>query len=93
MDEAVPVVPMQGKPNITPSIPVHGDFVVPLQCLDEMVSVFFSDIFDAEIVHTEGKANGSSVVRPETGVDFALVVPVSLEALFEELLCDYSGLR
>ena len=57
-----------------------------------MVSMFFSDIFDAEVVHTECKTSRAPVVHPETGVDFALVVSIGLEALFEELLCYYSGL-
>ena len=32
MDEAVPVVPLQGKPNIMASIPVHSDLISGIRC-------------------------------------------------------------
>ena len=92
-DETVAVVPMQGKPNVASSLPIHGDFIVALKCVDEMIGVCFATIFHTKIINTEGKADGSPIMCPETGVDFALVVTVGLEALFEELLRNDAGLR
>ena len=54
--------------------------------------MFFTNIFDAKVIHTESITNRAPGVRPETRVDFALVVAVGLEAFFKELLCYYSGL-
>ena len=58
-----------------------------------MVSMRFSNIFNAEIVDTECKRNGSPVVLPETRVDFSLVIALGLESLFQEFLCNYTCLR
>ena len=53
----------------------------------------FSNIFNAKIVDTECKGNGLPVVLPEARVDFALVMALGLESLFQEFLCNYSCLR
>ena len=91
-DEMVAVVPMQGKPNVASPLPIRGNFIVAFKCVDEMIGVCFANIFHTEVIDTEGKADGSPIMCPETGVDFALVVAVGLEAFFKELLCYNSGL-
>jgi hypothetical protein len=91
-DKMVVVVPMQGKPNVALPLPIHGDFIVAFKCVDEMIGVCFANIFHTEVIDTEGKADGSPIMCPETGVDFALVVTIGLEALFEELLRNDAGL-
>jgi hypothetical protein len=65
---------------------------VLLECLEEIVSMHFPDIFNAKTVNTECNRNRSPVVLPETGVDFALVIAVSLGSLFQEFWCNYSCL-
>ena len=62
------------------------------RCVDEMIGVFFAHIFHTKVIDTEGKTDGSPIMRPETGVDCALVVAIGLEALFEELLRNDTGL-
>ena len=58
-----------------------------------MVSVHFPNIFNAKIIDTVCKKNGLPVVLPETRVDFALVIALSLESFFQEFLCNYTCLR
>ena len=53
----------------------------------------FPDIFNAKVVNTECNRNRLPVVLPETRVDSALVIAVSLVSLFQEFLCNYSCLR
>ena len=91
-DGTVVVVPMQGKPDVAAPLPIRGDVIVAFECVDEMIGVFFSHIFHTEVIDTEGKTDGSPIMRPETGVDCALVVAIGLEALFEELLRNDTGL-
>jgi len=91
-DETVEVVPMQGKPNVASPLPIRGDFIVAFKCVDEMISMCFANIFHTEVIDTESKADRLPIMCPETGVDFALVVTVGLEALFEVLLRNDAGL-
>ena len=91
-DGTVVVVPIQGEPDVSSPLPIHGDVIVAFECVDEVIGVFFSHIFHTEVIDTESKTDGSPIKRPETGVDFALVVAVGLEALFEELLRNDTGL-
>ena len=79
----IAVVPLLGEPDVTCAIPVTGYVVVPFECLEQMVNVLYSDLLNAEIINTECKRNGLPVVLPETWVDFALVIALSLELFFQ----------
>ena len=43
-------------------------------------------IFDAKVVDNKSKLDWSCVVYPEAGRQFALVVPVFVQALLEQLI-------
>ena len=43
----------------------------------------FPYVFDAEVVDTEGEADGAPFVGPETWCELALLVAVFVEALLE----------
>ena len=53
------------------------------ESVDEMESVGARIIFDAEVVDTEGEADGAPFVGPETWCELALLVAVFVEALLE----------
>ncbi len=44
------VIPLQFYPAVEIALPVFGDFVFFLDAVDEVSGMFFSDIFDPEIV-------------------------------------------
>ena len=79
--------------NVSVACLIGLDFVMFLEGKHEVVNMFFTDVFYAEIVDHECEGNGPCDVLPETGYQFALEVTVFVESLFEELICDKSHLR
>ena len=45
------VVPVQCDPNVSCSCPIAGEFVMFLECVLEMLGVFFADVFHPKVVH------------------------------------------
>ena len=39
------------------------------KCVDEMIGMWFANIFHTEVIDTEGKADGLPIMCQETGVD------------------------
>jgi hypothetical protein len=57
-----------------------GDFVVFLEDGHEIVGILFAYVFDAEIVHTKGEADGTPFVSPQSASELALFVTVFVES-------------
>ena len=75
------VVLINVEAKVAFAAPVTGYFLVSLEDRNEMVSVFFFDIFYAEIVNTEGESNQALLLCPETRGAFALAITLFVEAL------------
>ena len=73
--------------NVSVACPTGFDFVMFLEGGHEVVDVFFTNVFYAKIINNKCERNGSCDVLPEAGCQFALEVTVSVEPLFEELVC------
>ena len=58
------IIPVEGNATVTFALPIHTDFIVSLEALQEMVSVFLSDEADAEIIHDQAEKDWSCVVFP-----------------------------
>ena len=57
------------------SRPVGGDFlVVGYDHIFRMDSVFFTDIFDEEIINNESKSNGTPCMRPQCSSVLCLTI-------------------
>ena len=78
--------------NVSVARPIGLDLVMFLEDGYEVVDMFFTDVFYAEIVDNECERNGSCGVLPEAGYQFALEVTMFIELLFEELICKKSCL-
>ncbi len=77
------VVPIQCYPDVSFACPIACKFVVFLECVFEMLCMFFADVFDAEIVGNQCDLYGSYVMLPKSRYQFALPVSVFVEAFFE----------
>ncbi len=58
------VVPIQCYPDIPFARPITCKFVVFFECVLEMLSMFFADVFHAEVMDNRGKLYQSFVVFP-----------------------------
>ena len=53
----VEVIPVNGEANVEVACPVNGDLVFELEDGDEMLSVFASFVFDAEVIDDQTECN------------------------------------
>ena len=67
VDGAGLVIPFEGKAAVEGPGPVGGDGVEGLEGVDEVLGVFFADVFHAKVVYDKGEGEGSSGVAEETG--------------------------
>ena len=65
VDSAVLIVPFQVNSTELFCLPVLGDGVLGLQGFHEVVSMFFANIFDAEVIDNEAEGDGSGFVGEE----------------------------
>jgi hypothetical protein len=82
------VVPSHVYSYVSVSRPLGLDLIVFLEDVHEVVDVFFSNVFDAEVVYDMCERYRSRDVFPQPGLQFALEVSVLVEALFEEFVCE-----
>ena len=61
------VVPIEGKSEVSFSVPVCCVLVVFFDNTNKVISVFFSDVFHAEIVDDQGETDWSPLVSPKPG--------------------------
>lgn len=92
VDVAEFVVPCEGEAAVEGACPINGDGVKELECVDEVLSMMFADVLDAEVVNDESEGDRAFGVGEETGSvlsgDVAVLGKVGLEASVGE----YAGL-
>jgi hypothetical protein len=86
MDLTLGIIPFEVDSDVSTSRPVCGDFVVFFEHLFEMLGVFATDVFDSEVVDDQCELNGSGHVFPEAWDQFALIIAVLVQTLFEEFI-------
>ena len=87
------VVPIERDATEEGGIPIRGDFfVVGLERVLQVESVFLSDIVDEEIVNDEGERDGATGVSLKDGCMRCLKVPILGEDILELLVCHHTGL-
>ena len=86
------VVPIKSDTTIQGASPVNGDIIQLLESLDEMVSSFFADVFDTEVVDHEGEEYIFGGVLPKgRGSSNELLAKFGKVGL-EPIICNASGL-
>ena len=59
MWHAILVVPFEGDSTVEASVPICRDCVGFIECVDEVVCMFFADVFHAKVVNHESETNRS----------------------------------
>ena len=80
------VVPVHGNSQVSLTFSVFFNFVMLLENPDEMHEVFFSNVFNAKIIHNERETGGAPFVLPIAWCEFALCVAYFLELFRKDFL-------
>ena len=67
--------------------PIRGDFIVVLQCREEVICMSFALVLDSEVVDDKDEKNWAPLVSPQSRCGLALVVSVCCQAFGEEVVC------
>ena len=51
VDFTLSVIPIEGEAKVFPAGPILRNFVVGLECRNEVVGVFFTNVFYAKVIH------------------------------------------
>ena len=87
MDLSLVVILIERDTDVSFALPVFCYVVALLQNVHEMSGVCAAFVFDAKVVNNESELNGSLLVYPEAGHQFALVVPMLVQKFFEQFIC------
>ena len=68
--------------DVSVACPIGGDLVMLLEDVEEMIGVFFSNIFDTEIVYGQTELDGLRRVLPQTRYKFTLHVAMFVQSFF-----------
>ncbi len=79
--------------DVSPTLPVGGDFIIEAENFVKMFSVFFAYVLDSKIIYSENESDRTRFVAPETRDKFALEVSMFVQALLEELVGQEARLR
>jgi hypothetical protein len=63
-DCSLDIIPFKADATVECAIPVCGDGIRFRQALDQMFSMFLSDIFDTKIIDNQGEGDGTGVMLP-----------------------------
>ena len=66
VEGVIVVVPVEGDPTVEGAGPVGGAFVVLVQGIGEVLCMFESFVFNAEVVDDKGELDWSPCVSPES---------------------------
>ena len=88
------IIPVQLDSTESFAIPINVDLLIMVaKALDEMVSMFFADVFDAKIVHDKAKTDGAPLVAPESWRVADWCVAIGVEETCQLLFREDAGLR
>ena len=88
------IIPVQVDTTESFASPINVDLLVMVvEALDEMVSMFFADVFNAKVVHDEAKTDGAPFVAPEAGRVADRCVAIGAEETGQLLFGEDAGLR
>ena len=82
------VIPLDGESTVLFSFFFNQALIIFLDRLQEVLGVLFTNVFDSKDIDDQREHNGTSLVLPQTGSDFALRIAMFLQTFGEEFLCD-----
>ncbi len=62
---ALVVVPIECKSAVESAGPVNGEFIVCLECINEMLGVGLGEVFDSKVIDAEDESRAFCAVGPE----------------------------
>ena len=62
------IVPVEREAKIAGAGPIFGQVVLGFKCSKEVISISFVEIFDAEVIDSEGEGGATSVMFHRPGV-------------------------
>ena len=77
------IVPSYSEAKVPCPVPVLGSLVERIQCFQEVVGMFPSDVFDAKVINTESERDWSPVMFRIAGCNGTLMVAFSNKPCFE----------
>ena len=77
------VIPLYGESAISPPFPIRRALIIYSYCLQQVLCMLFTDIFDAKIVHDNAETNRPSVVFPQSRGCGALAIAMLGQVLFQ----------
>ena len=80
------VVPVEVNPSNFFPVPIPSHFIMRVKDSEEMVSMLFSHILDAEVIYDEGKLHRAPYVAPEARRGGRFMVLSSVEALAKKVV-------
>ena len=88
------IVPVQVDPTESFAIPINVDLLVMVaEALDEMVGMFFANVFYAKIIYNEAKTDRAPSVAPESWCVADRCVGIGVEETGQLLFREDPGLR
>ncbi len=82
------VIPLDGKSTVSFSFFFYRALIIFLYCLQQVLGVPLTNVFDPKIVVDQGERDGSPLLFPQTGSDLALRVAMFFQSFGEEFLCN-----
>ena len=86
------VVPIKGETTIEGASPVDEDSIQLIERMDEMVSIFFADVFDTEVVNHEGEKDIFGGMLPKRRGLRDMGVAKLGKVDLEPIICNTAGL-
>jgi hypothetical protein len=86
------VIPVECDAKVSISGPIFFNVVVLFQRVDQVLNVFFANVFNAKIINNKCEADWSLLMSPVPWCEFALFVSCFEKLLFKEFLCNDSHL-
>ena len=92
MHLSVGIVPGNCEAKVSRALPVLRYLIAGVRCVQQVLCMFFSNIFDTKIVNREGKGDRSPVMFPIARGSCTLLVTFCDQLCFKQLLCNDAGL-
>ncbi len=83
VERSLVLIPLELNPAVEISVPIYGEFIFLLDAGDEVVNIFLTFVFYAEIIDGQREGDGPGCVFPKTWGLSALEVSVGGKAFLE----------
>ena len=77
------IIPIKGESEVAVAFPVLCNVIIIFYALNEMVSMFLTNILYPKIVRDERETDRPPFMCPQTGCNLALVIAMGIEVCFK----------